>query len=162
MVPGMTVIALGADHAGFPLKEDLKSWLIARGHDVVDLGTQSLESVDYPDFAVGVGSAITAGKAERGVLVCGTGIGMAMAANKVPGIRAAACTDAFSARMSREHNDANILALGARITARDAAIEILEIWLEAEFAGGRHARRVEKILALDRAREAEHHDAPAR
>ena len=162
MVPSMTVIALGADHAGFPLKEDLKSWLIARGHDVVDLGTQSSESVDYPDFAVGVGSAITAGKAERGVLVCGTGIGMAMAANKVPGIRAAACTDAFSARMSREHNDANILALGARITARDAAIEILEIWLEAEFAGGRHARRVEKILALDRARDAEHHDAPAR
>jgi len=162
MVPGMTVVALGADHAGFPLKEDLKTWLIARGYDVVDLGTQSAESVDYPDFAVGVGSAITDGKADRGVLVCGTGIGMAMAANKVPGVRAAACTDAFSARMSREHNDANILALGARITARDAAIEILEIWLGAEFAGGRHARRVEKILALDRAREEESSDAQAR
>jgi ribose 5-phosphate isomerase B len=162
MVPGMTIVALGADHAGFPLKEDLKTWLIARGYDVVDLGTQSAESVDYPDFAVGVGSAITAGKADRGVLVCGTGIGMAMAANKVPGVRAAACTDAFSARMSREHNDANILALGARITARDAAIEILEIWLGAEFAGGRHARRVEKILALDRAREEESSDAQAR
>ena len=162
MVRGMTVVALGADHAGFPLKEDLKTWLIARGYDVVDLGTQSAESVDYPDFAAGVGSAITAGKADRGVLVCGTGIGMAMAANKVPGVRAAACTDAFSARMSREHNDANILALGARITARDAAIEILEIWLGAEFAGGRHARRVEKILALDRAREEESSDAQAR
>jgi ribose 5-phosphate isomerase B len=162
MVPGMTVVALGADHAGFPLKEDLKTWLIARGYDVVDLGTQSAESVDYPDFAVGVGSAIAAGKADRGVLVCGTGIGMAMAANKVPGVRAAACTDAFSARMSREHNDANILALGARITARDAAIEILEIWLGAEFAGGRHARRVEKILALDRVREEESSDAQAR
>jgi ribose 5-phosphate isomerase B len=158
----MTVVALGADHAGFPLKEDLKTWLIARGYDVVDLGTQSAESVDYPDFAVGVGSAITTGKADRGVLVCGTGIGMAMAANKVPGVRAAACIDAFSARMSREHNDANILALGARITARDAAIEILEIWLGAEFAGGRHARRVEKILALDRAREQESSDAQAR
>ena len=162
MVRGMTVVALGADHAGFPLKEDLKTWLIARGYDVVDLGTQSAESVDYPDFAIGVGSAITAGKADRGVLVCGTGIGMAMAANKVPGVRAAACTDAFSARMSREHNDANVLALGARITARDAAIEILEIWLGAEFAGGRHARRVEKILALDRVREEESSDAQAR
>jgi len=158
----MTVVALGSDHAGFPLKEDLKTWLIARGYDVVDLGTQSAESVDYPDFAAGVGSAIAAGKADRGVLVCGTGIGMAMAANKVPGVRAAACSDAFSARMSREHNDANILALGARITARDAAIEILEIWLGAEFAGGRHARRVEKILALDRAREQESSDAQAR
>src|SRR5262249_27104628 len=87
----MTVVALGADHAGFPLKEDLKAWLIGRGYDVVDLGTQSAESVDYPDFAVGVGSAITAGKADRGILVCGTGIGMAMAANKLPGVRAAAC-----------------------------------------------------------------------
>ena len=156
------VVALGADHAGFPLKEDLKTWLIARGYDVVDLGTQSAESVDYPDFAVGVGGAITAGKADRGVLVCGTGIGMAMAANKVPGVRAAACSDAFTARMSREHNDANVLALGARITSRETAIEILETWLGAEFAGGRHARRVEKIVALDDVREREPRDAPAR
>jgi ribose 5-phosphate isomerase B len=158
----MTVVALGADHAGFPLKEDLKTWLIARGHDVVDVGTQSTESVDYPDFAVGVAGAIVAGKAARGVLVCGTGIGMAMAANTVPGVRAAACSDAFTARMSREHNDANILALGARITAREAAIEILEIWLGAKFAGDRHARRVEKIAALDRVREQECRDATAR
>ena len=162
MVPGMLVVALGADHAGFPLKEDLKTWLISRGYDVVDLGTQSAESVDYPDFAVAVGGAITAGKADRGVLVCGTGIGMAMAANKVPGVRAAACSDAFTARMSREHNDANILALGARITSREAAIEILEIWLGATFAGGRHARRVDKIVALDDVREREPRDAPAR
>src|SRR5882762_1490964 len=162
MVPGMIVVALGADHAGFPLKEDLKTWLISRGFDVVDLGTQSAESVDYPDFAVGVGGAITAGKADRGVLVCGTGIGMAMAANKVPGIRAAACADAFTARMSREHNDANVLALGARITGRDAAIEILETWLAADFAGGRHARRVEKIVDLDRVRGPESADAQAR
>jgi len=149
----MTAVALGADHAGFPLKDDLKGWLISRGFDVVDLGTQATESVDYPDFAIAVGGAVTAGKADRGVLVCGTGIGMAMAANKVPGARAAACSDAYTARMSREHNDANILALGARITSREAAIEILEVWLNAEFAGGRHARRVEKIVALDQARE---------
>jgi len=158
----MTVVALGADHAGFPLKEDLKAWLIGQGYDVVDLGTQSAESVDYPDFAVGVGSAVTAGKADRGILVCGTGIGMAMAANKLPGVRAAACSDAFTARMSREHNDANVLALGARITSREAAIEILELWLETEFAGGRHARRVDKIIALDHLREEETRDAPAR
>ncbi len=162
MVPGMTVVALGADHAGFPLKEDLKTWLISHGYDVVDLGTQSAESVDYPDFAIGVGGAITAGKADRGVLVCGTGIGMAMAANKVPGVRAAACSDAYTARMSREHNDANVLAIGARITACEAAIEILEVWLGAEFAGGRHARRIEKIVALDDLREREPRDAPAR
>ena len=158
----MTAVALGADHAGFPLKEDLKAWLIARGHDVVDVGTQSTDSVDYPDFAVGVAGAITGGKAVCGVLVCGTGIGMAMAANKVPGVRAAACSDAVSARMSREHTDANVLALGARITAREAAIEILEIWLGAKFAGDRHARRVEKIAALDRVREQECRDATAR
>ena len=158
----MTVVALGADHAGFPLKEDLKGWLTSRGYDVVDVGTQSTGSVDYPDFAVGVAGTITARKAACGVLVCGTGIGMAMAANKVPGVRAAACSDAFTARMSREHNDANVLALGARITAREAAIEILEIWLGAKFAGDRHARRVEKIAALDRVREQECRDATAR
>ena len=158
----MTVVALGADHAGFPLKEDLKAWLIGRGYDVVDLGTHSAESVDYPDFAVGVGSAVTAGKADRGILVCGTGIGMAMAANKLPGVRAAACSDAFTARMSREHNDANVLALGARVTSREAAIEIVELWLDTEFAGGRHARRVDKIIALDHRREEETRDAPAR
>lgn len=146
----MTAIALGADHAGFPLKEDLKVWLIGRGYEVVDCGAQSSESVDYPDYAAAVAGAVTAGKAERGVLVCGSGIGMAMAANKVPGIRAAACADVYTARLSREHNDANVLALGARITARDAAVEILGAWLAAEFAGGRHARRVDKIAALER------------
>jgi len=146
----MRVIALGADHAGFPLKEDLKGWLIAHGYEVVDCGTQSTEAVDYPDYALAVAGTVMAGKAEGGVLVCGSGIGMAMAANKVRGIRAAACTDAYSARLSREHNDANVLALGARITARDSAIEILEAWLGAEFAGGRHARRVAKLAAIER------------
>jgi ribose 5-phosphate isomerase B len=158
----MTVVGLGADHAGFPLKEDLKAWLIAHGYDVVDLGTQSAESVDYPDYAAAVGGAVAAGKADCGVLVCGTGIGMAMAANKLLGVRAAACSDAYTARMSREHNDANILALGARITGRDAAIEILEIWLRAEFAGARHARRLDKIAELDRTRGQEMPDAQAR
>ena len=158
----MAVVGLGADHAGFPLKEDLKAWLITRGYDVVDFGTQSADAVDYPDYAVAVGSAVTAGKADCGVLVCGTGIGMAIAANKLPGIRAAACSDAYTARMSREHNDANILALGARITGRDAAIEILETWLAATFAGGRHARRVDKIVALDRGRGQETPDTQAR
>jgi len=141
----MTVVALGADHAGFPLKEDLKAWLIGRGNDVVDLGTQSAESVDYPDFAVGVGSAVTAGKADRGILVCGTGIGMAMAANKLPGVRAAACSDAFTARMSREHNDANVLALGSRVVGFEVAKDCLRAFLGTEFEGGRHQRRVAKL-----------------
>jgi len=160
----MMAIALGADHAGFRLKEDVKAWLEARAYEVVDLGTGSLESVDYPDFAAAVGLAILAGKAERGVLVCGTGIGMAMAANKLVGIRAAACSDAYTARMSREHNDANVLALGARITARDAAIEILSAWLTATFNGGRHARRLEKLGELEERRGTveERMDAKAR
>lgn len=156
----MTAIALGADHAGFALKEEIKAWLVARGHEVVDCGTQSTESVDYPDYAALVASTVTAGKAGRGVLVCGTGIGMAIAANKVAGIRAAACTDAYMARLSREHNDTNVLALGARVTARESALEILDSWLGAAFQAGRHARRVEKLAELDRVRG--EHDAPSR
>jgi ribose 5-phosphate isomerase B len=148
----MSVIALGADHAGFPLKEDLKAWLIEQGHQVIDFGTHSPESVDYPDYATQVAESVAAAKADRGVLVCGTGIGMAMTANKIAGIRAALCGDAFTARMSREHNDANVLTMGARLTAREAAIEILGTWLQTEFAGGRHARRVEKIAQLERTR----------
>lgn len=152
----MTVIALGADHAGFSLKEDLKAWLIDQGYRVLDFGTHSLAAVDYPDYAALVADAVTTGSAARGVLVCGTGIGMAMAANKVRGTRAAACTDAHMARMSREHNDANVLAIGARLTASSRAREILEAWLVTPFAGGRHAQRVGKLAALD------HVDAPAR
>ena len=145
----MTIVGLGADHAGFPLKEDLKAWLIDHGYDVVDFGAQSTESVDYPDYAEAVGAAVVTGKATCGVLVCGTGIGMAMAANKLAGVRAAACTDAFSARMSREHNDANVLCLGARLTGRELALEMLKIWIDTPFAGDRHARRVGKIVALE-------------
>ncbi len=145
----MSVIALGADHAGFALKEQIKAWLGARGAQIHDYGTFSLDSVDYPDFATRVAEAVTSGTASRGVLVCGTGLGMAMVANKFPGIRAAVCGDVHTARMSREHNDANVLALGARVTDRDVAVGILEAWLETAFVGGRHARRLEKIAAIE-------------
>ncbi|MBI4246207.1 MAG: ribose 5-phosphate isomerase B [Candidatus Rokubacteria bacterium] len=154
----MTVIAVGADHAGFSLKEELKSWLVVRGYQVHDVGTSSLDSVDYPDFAARVAEAVMGGVASRGVLVCGTGLGMAMVANKFAGVRAAACGDPYTARMSREHNDCNVLALGARITERDAAIAILKTWLETAFAGGRHARRLEKLTALEE--KAAHAPAP--
>jgi len=145
----MTVIAIGADHAGYSLKEDLKAWLVSGGHQVLDFGTHSLESVDYPDFAGPVADAVTSGAAAGGVLVCGTGMGMAMAANKLDGVRAAVCLDPLMARMSREHNDANVLALGARLTEGRSAVEILQAWLETPFAGGRHVRRVEKLMALE-------------
>jgi ribose 5-phosphate isomerase B len=145
----MTVIAIGADHAGYSLKEDLKAWLVGGGHQVLDFGTHSLESVDYPDFAGPVADAVTSGAAARGVLVCGTGMGMAMAANKLDGVRAAVCLDPLMARMSREHNDANVLALGARLTEGRSAVEILQAWLETAFAGGRHVRRVDKLMALE-------------
>jgi ribose 5-phosphate isomerase B len=146
----VSAIALGADHAGWELKESLKAWLIDRGYHVVDFGTHTPDSVDYPDYAALVGEAVAAGKAERGVLVCGTGIGMAITANKVPGVRAAACGDLYVARMSREHNDANVLALGGRLTGADAAADILRLWLETDFAGGRHQRRLEKIAGVER------------
>ena len=145
----MTVIAIGADHAGYSLKEDLKAWLVGGGHQVLDFGTHSLESVDYPDFAGPVADAVTSGAAAGGVLVCGTGMGMAMAANKLDGVRAAVCLDPLMARMSREHNDANVLALGARLTEGRSAVETLQAWLETSFAGGRHVRRVEKLMALE-------------
>ena len=145
----MLVIALGADHAGWELKEALKAWLIENGHQILDFGTHSPESVDYPDYALQVGEAVASGKAERGLLVCGTGIGMAMTANKVPGIRAALCSDPFMARMSREHNDANVLALGGRLMDGELGLEILQMWLGTEFAGGRHERRLAKIAQIE-------------
>ncbi len=146
----VSTIALGADHAGFELKEALKGWLIDRGYQVLDLGTHGSESVDYPDYAAQVAEAVADGKVERGVLVCGTGIGMAMTANKVPGIRAALCSDGFTARMSREHNDANVLALAGRLMESDMAVDILQLWLGTEFSGGRHSRRLSKITDLER------------
>jgi ribose 5-phosphate isomerase B len=145
----MRVIAVAADHAGHALKEHLKAWLPTLGYTVSDFGTHSEDPVDYPDYAAPVAQAVAGGSAARGVLVCGTGVGMAMAANKVPGIRAASCGDVHTARMSREHNDANVLALGARNTDPAQAREILTAWLEAAFAGGRHRRRLEKLAALE-------------
>ncbi len=132
----MLSVALGADHAGWELKEALKAWLMDSGHQVLDFGTHGPDSVDYPDYAIQVAEAVTVGKVERGVLICGTGIGMAIAANKVPGIRAALCGDVFTARMSREHNDANVLALAGRLTGRETGLEILRAWLDTSFAGG--------------------------
>jgi ribose 5-phosphate isomerase B len=143
-------IALGADHAGFELKEALKHWLIDRGYQVLDFGAHTTDSVDYPDYAAQVAEAVAAQKVERGVLVCGTGIGMAMTANKVPGVRAALCGDLYTARMSREHNDANVLTLGGRLMEAEAALEILHVWLAAEFTGGRHSRRLEKLGQIER------------
>jgi ribose 5-phosphate isomerase B len=158
MVPRMTVVAVGADHAGFHLKEAVKAWLLGRGHDVRDFGTDSTESVDYPDYAAAVATAVSRGAADRGVLVCGTGIGMAIAANKIAGIRATPCPDEASARISRQHNDTNVLALGARTTSDAAAIAIVGAWLETAFEGGRHNRRLDKVAAL----ESDGRHAPAR
>ena len=146
----MLSVALGADHAGWELKEALKSWLMEGGYQVLDFGTHSPDSVDYPDYAQQVGESVAVGKVDRGVLVCGTGIGMAMAANKVPGIRAALCGDLYTARMSREHNDANVLVLGGRLMGADMAADILHAWLATDFAGGRHARRVDKMADIER------------
>ena len=143
------VVAVGADHAGFLLKEDLKAFLKEQGYEVLDLGTDSLESVDYPDFASRVARAVASGEVPRGLLICGTGIGMAITANKVPGVRAACCADPFSARMARAHNDANVLTMGGRVRGPGLAREILKAWLESRFEGGRHARRTAKIEALE-------------
>jgi ribose 5-phosphate isomerase B len=142
-------VALGADHAGFALKQDIKRALGDLGVTIEDLGTHSTESVDYPDFAAGVAHGVAAGRFDRGILVCGTGIGMAIAANKVSGVRAASVSDIEEARLCREHNDANVLTLGARITPSDRAIAIVRTFLDTPFSGGRHQRRVDKIAALE-------------
>ena len=142
-------LVIGSDHGGIHLKEVLKQHLAERGIEVTDAGTYTEESCDYPDIAVKVCREITGGNAERGILVCGTGIGMSMAANKVKGIRAALCGDVFSAIMSREHNNANVICLGERVLGPGLAVCILDAWLDTEFAGGRHERRVNKIMAVE-------------
>ncbi|MBI2914335.1 MAG: ribose 5-phosphate isomerase B [Firmicutes bacterium] len=142
-------IAIGADHAAFRLKTELKSLLDDLGHEVQDFGTYTEDPVDYPDIAGQVAEAVAGGECERGILVCGTGIGMCIAANKVRGIRAAQCHDTLSARLSREHNDANVLTMGARVIGTGLAREILDIWLATPFAGGRHERRVRKIGGIE-------------
>jgi ribose 5-phosphate isomerase B len=147
-------IAIGADHAGFELKERIKQRLEAEGFEVCDDGTDSNESVDYPDYARRVGEDVAQRRAERGVLVCGSGIGMAIAANKVPGVRAANVTTEWEAQMSREHNDANVVAIGARILDEAAAQKIVSKFLSTAFAGGRHERRVQKISEIERQEQA--------
>ena len=142
-------IALGADHAGVALKTTICQLLDERGISYQDFGTNTTESVDYPDFAAKVAREVASGAFDRGILFCGSGIGMAIAANKVAGIRAAPVVDEESARLSREHNDANILSLGERLTPPDAACRIVNLFLDTSFAGGRHQRRVDKIRALD-------------
>jgi len=142
-------IALGADHAGFQVKESIKSYLESAGHTVDDVGTESEESVDYPDFAREASNRVANGQDDLGILVCGTGIGMTIAANKVAGIRAALAQDPATARLAREHNNANVLAVGGRLLSGEKAVEIVREFLAAEFAGGRHERRVNKIAQLD-------------
>ena len=142
-------LVIGSDHGGIRLKETLKQHLAERGIEVEDAGTYTEDSCDYPDIAVKVCREITEGRAERGILVCGTGIGMSMAANKMEGIRAALCGDVFSATMSREHNNANVICLGERVLGPGLAACILDAWLDTDFAGGRHERRVNKIMAVE-------------
>lgn len=142
-------IALACDHGGLDLKAEIIQFLQDNHYEFKDLGTYDSEAVDYPDYALPVAEAVRSGEYDRGILFCGTGIGISIAANKVPGIRAALCGDTFSARASREHNDANILALGGRILGPGLAREIVQTWLEAEFAGGRHTRRLNKIRAIE-------------
>lgn len=141
-------IAVGADQGGYELKQPIVDFLVDQGHEVSDLGTYCLESVDYPDVAETVARAVAAGEADRGIVICGTGIGVSLAANKMQGIRAALCTDCYMARMAREHNDAQILCLGGRVVGRGLALDIVQAFLTSEFLGGRHARRVDKIMAL--------------
>jgi ribose 5-phosphate isomerase B len=143
-------IAIGSDHAGYPLKEDLKAFLASEGHDVIDVGTDSTEPVDYPAFCAATARAVTAGEAERGIVLGGSGQGEQIAANKVLGVRAALCNDVFLAGLSRRHNDANVLAMGGRIVAPTYAREIVRVWLDTPFEGGRHIRRLEQIAAIER------------
>jgi ribose 5-phosphate isomerase B len=143
------VVAIASDHGGFELKEQLKGHLRDWGYQVLDLGTNSAEAVDYPDFAEAVGNAVAKGEAWLGIVLDSAGIGSSIAANKVPGVRAALCYDRATARNSREHNDANVLTLGAKLIAPEAAREIVALWLSTPFAGGRHQRRVDKIRAIE-------------
>src|SRR5437899_12260278 len=145
-------IAIASDHAGFPLKTLLIEQLRADGHEVLDLGTDSEAPVDYPPFCAAAARAVVAGKADRGIVLGGSGQGEQIAANKVPGVRAALCNDLYTARLSREHNDANVLSMGGRIVAFGLADDILALWLSTAFEGGRHQRRLDQITALENSR----------
>jgi ribose 5-phosphate isomerase B len=143
-------IALASDHAGFHTKEKLKLFLSELGHDVIDFGTDSSDSVDYPDYALPVAQAVANGKARRGILVCGSGIGMAIVANKVPGVRAAPCYNSSMAQTSRSHNDANVLCLSGWTQTQDEIAEIVQVWLRTRFSGGRHIRRLKRIEEIEK------------
>jgi ribose 5-phosphate isomerase B len=143
-------IAIAADHAGFALKEQLRRKLVDDGHDIVDFGTNSVESCDYPDYAQSVARDVAQGRSDRGILVCATGIGMAIAANKVDGVRAAPAQSEDEVRLTREHNDANVLTMGAKYLDEAHALDLIHIFLGTEFLGGRHARRVAKIAQLEK------------
>ncbi len=144
-----TPIIIGSDHAAYDLKEKIKSFLTGKGVHVEDVGPYKDDSVDYPDFGIKVASMVSAGKFERGILLCGTGIGMSMVANRFPRVRAALCTDLFSAIMSRRHNNANVLVMGGRVIGEALAMEIVNTWLETPFDGGRHQLRIEKFDQVD-------------
>ncbi|MGZ8606428.1 MAG: ribose 5-phosphate isomerase B [Actinomycetota bacterium] len=143
-------IALACDHAGYPLKVALQEFLQDQGHDVLDLGTDSAEAVDYPDFCAAAARAVVDGRAERALVIGGSGQGEQIAANKVRGVRAALCNDTYLAELSRRHNDANVLAMGGRIVAVPLAQEIVRLWLATPFDGGRHARRLEQVIEIER------------
>ena len=138
-------IAIGSDHGGYELKELIADYLQSNGHEVLDCGCNSLDSVDYPDFSEKVCSEVRSGSCEAGILICGTGIGMSIAANRYRDIRAALCHEAFTARMSREHNNANVLCLGARVVGSEVALDIVRVWVSTDFAGGRHQKRLDKL-----------------
>ncbi|WP_418791135.1 ribose 5-phosphate isomerase B [Phosphitispora sp. TUW77] len=150
MTKEIVTVALGSDHAGLRLKEEIIKMLQEEEYVYKDFGTFCEESVDYPDIALDVAKAVKSGEYKRGILICGTGIGIGIAANKMDGIRAALCHDTFSAKASREHNDANILTMGERIIGPGLARDIAAIWLKTDFAGGRHARRVQKIIDIEK------------
>ena len=143
-------VAIGSDHAGYELKDAIVKILKNNNYEVVDFGTCDSKSVDYPDYGLKVAEAVKEGDCEKGIIICGTGIGISVSANKVPGVRAALCTNSLMARLSREHNNANVLALGARIVGFDLAIDIVETWLKTEFLGDRHQRRLDKIEDIEK------------
>lgn len=143
-------IAIAADHGGLNLKNEIKAYLLSGGHEVIDFGTDSFESCDYPDFALPAAEAVACGKCERGIIICSTGIGVSMVANKVPGVRCAHCHDSYCAEFTRRHNDANVLAMGEKVVGVGYALKIVDIFLNTEFEGGRHQRRVDKITAIEK------------
>ena len=139
------IIAIGCDHAGYELKEKVKARMAAAGHQMIDVGTNSTESVDYPAYGHAVGRAVASGKAERGIAICGSGIGISIACNKVPGIRAALCTSVEMAEMCRRHNNANVICMGARMISEELAYQMVDTWLATEFEGGKHERRINQL-----------------